>query len=284
LCEEIKVGIRYNVAEIIILLVSIRCLSSIKMINSTYKVKLQHFEGPFDLLLYFIQRDELDINDIDISKLTDDFLSYIRKLEELDLDVASEFILVAATLMRIKAKMLIPRKEIDEEGNEVDPREELVKRLLEYKQYKDVIDDFEGLEQSRASKLLRGNVKTEVKLLSEKALIDVELESLTTYKLFKAFRTVLERYKNVQDKYVHQIVKYPYTLKDQQAYLRSRLSDGKEYSFVEIFGDLDNRMHAIVTFLALLELVNEQVISFIDRVGANNFFLKLSDQYSSEEE
>jgi len=250
----------------------------------TYTVKLQHFEGPFDLLLYFIQKDELDIHDIDISKLTDDFLAYIQQLERLDLDVASEFILVAATLMRIKAKMLIPRKEIDEEGNEVDPREELVKRLLEYKLYKDVIDDFKDLEQARAQKVLRGNVNSEIKVLAEKALVDVELESLTTYKLFKAFRSVLERYKNVQDKYVHQIVKYPYTLKDQQAYIRTLLADGKEYNFVDIFAPLDNRMHAIVTFLAMLELVNEEVIKMIDRIGANNFYLQIQERGKSEEE
>jgi len=254
------------------------------MIKPTYTVKLQHFEGPFDLLLYFIQRDELDIYDIDISKITDDFLSYIRKLEEMDLDVASEFILVAATLMRIKAKMLIPRKEIDEEGNEVDPREELVRRLLEYKQYKDVIEDFKGLEKERAQKVLRGNVNAEIKVLAKEALIDVELESLTTYKLFKAFRTVLDRYQNVQDKYVHQIVKYPYTLKDQQAFLRNFLSNGQQYSFVDIFSLLDNRMHAIVTFLALLELVNDQVIKLVDRIGTNNFFLQIAGYYSDEEE
>ncbi len=253
------------------------------MVNSTYKVKLQHFEGPFDLLLYFIQRDELDIHDIDISKLTQDFLEYIRKLEELDLDVASEFILVAATLMRIKAKMLIPRKEVDVEGNEIDPREELVKRLLEYKQYKDVIDDFKGMERDRAQKVLRGNTKSEIKALAEKALIDVELETLTTYKLFKAFRSVLERYKNVQDRYVHQIVKYPYTMKDQQAFLRSTLADGQERSFEQIFSQLDNRMHAIVTFLSLLELVNDQVIKLVDRIGSNNFFIRIANRDQEEE-
>ena len=251
--------------------------------TSTYKVKIQHFEGPFDLLLYFIQRDELDIHDIDISKITDDFLEYIRQLEALDLDVASEFILVAATLMRIKAKMLIPRKEVDEEGNEIDPREELVQRLLEYKQYKSVIDEFKDREQERARKTLRGNVNAEIKALAEHALIDVELETLTTYKLFKAFRTVLERYKNVKDKYVHQIVKYPYTLKDQQAYLRNLISDGKEYSFLKLFEKLDNRMHAIVTFLALLELINAQVVRMMDGLEKNSFYIQLDINNSEEE-
>lgn len=247
------------------------------MNRATYKVKIDHFEGPFDLLLYFIQRDELDIYDIDISKITDEFLEYIKKLERLDLDVASEFILVAATLMRIKSKMLIPRKELDEEGNEVDPREELVKRLLEYKQYKDVIDDFKDMEKERAEKILRGNTSNEIKVLASQVLDDVELETLTTYKLFKAFRNVLERYKNREDRYVHQIVKYPYTMKDQSAFLRSLLADGKEYDFGQIFGKLDNRMHAIVTFLALLELVNAQFIKMFDNSSTtNSFYLRIN--------
>jgi len=253
--------------------------------RATYKVKIDHFEGPFDLLLYFIRRDELDIYDIDISKITEEFLAYIKKLEKLDLDVASEFILVAATLMRIKSKMLIPRKELDEEGNEVDPREELVKRLLEYKQYKDVIQDFKDLEKHRAEKILRGNTSSEIKVLASQVLDDVELETLTTYKLFKAFRSVLERYKNREDKYVHQIVKYPYTMKDQSAFLRSQLADGKDYDFVQIFAKLDNRMHAIVTFLALLELVNAQVITlFDDSSHANSFYLRIAQNSDYSEQ
>jgi len=248
-----------------------------------YTVKIQHFEGPFDLLLYFIQRDELDIYDIPIANITDDFLAYIKQLEALDLDVASEFILVAATLMRIKAKMLIPRKEVDVEGNEIDPREELISKLLEYKQYKDVIGNFSDLEKQRAEKLIRGNLSSEIKVLSEKALVDVELETLTTYKLFKTFRNVLERYKNQQDRIVHQIVKYPYTLKDQQAYIRNVTANGSQLSFEDLFKDLDNRMHAIVTFLALLELINSQVMKLIDRIETNSFFIQKVIGISEEE-
>ena len=91
--------------------------------SETYSIKLPQFEGPFDLLLFFIERDELDIYDIPIFKITTDFLSYIHQMEHLDIELASEFILVAATLMRIKAKMLLPRYEKDEEGNEIDPRD-----------------------------------------------------------------------------------------------------------------------------------------------------------------
>ena len=100
------------------------------MQDDIYKIKLPQFEGPFDLLLFFIERDELDIYDIPIAQITDEFLRYTHQLDELNIEVASEFILVAATLMRIKAKTLLPRKELDEEGNEIDPREELVQRLI----------------------------------------------------------------------------------------------------------------------------------------------------------
>ena len=107
---------------------------------------------------------------------------------------------------------------------------------------------------------------------------------MTTYKLFKAFKNVLERQKNREDKYVHQIVKYPYTLKDQQAYIRSMISDGQKYSFDDIFKGLDNRMHAIVTFLALLELVNAQVLKMIEGLGKNNFYLTIGQMFNNSEE
>ena len=250
----------------------------------SYTVRIAHFEGPFDLLLYFIQRDELDIYDIPIAKITDDFLAYIQELERLNIDIASEFILVAASLMRIKAKMLIPRKELDEDGNEIDPREELVTRLLEYKRYKEVLGTFEEMEQERSLKIERGNAKAEIKKISAKALVDVELESLNTYNLFKAFRRALERYKNVQDKYIHQIVKFPYTVKDQQIYIKDRLKDVDKLDFDDLFKDLENRMHAIVTFLALLELVNAQMIKITDGVSTNSFWLSLGNSADIEEE
>lgn len=245
------------------------------MIMDSYTVKTQYFEGPFDLLLYFIQRDELDINDIPIAKITADFLDYIKTLESLNLDVAAEFILVAATLMRIKAKMLIPRKELDEEGNEIDPRKELVQKLLEYKRYKEVLSDLEQMADVRASKVFRGNVKKEIKSMSEIALVDVELESVSTYKLFKAFQKVLERYRSIQDKYIHKIVKHPYTVKEEQEYLKSYLRKGVQSPFEEVFGDVTERMQAIVRFLALLELINNQEIIITDGLDCNNFWLEL---------
>ena len=133
-----------------------------------YKIKIPLFEGPFDLLLFFIERDEIDIMDIPISEITRDFLEYISDLEKMNIEVASEFIVVAATLMRIKSKMLLPRLSLDEDGNEIDPRDELVEHLLEYKKYKSVIEDFSNLEEYRMSKSSRGNLFSEINIITKR--------------------------------------------------------------------------------------------------------------------
>ena len=249
-----------------------------------YKIKIQQFEGPFDLLLFFIERDELDIHDIDVSKITDDFLAYIRELEELNIDVASEFILVAATLMRIKAKMLIPRKELDEDGNEIDPREELVQKLLEYQRYKDIIDELKNLELDRSLKHHRGYTKVELKQLATKALVDIELESISLSKLFKAFETVISRYENRIERVVHQIIQYPYTIKSQRKKIKATILKFDRCSFEQLFDQMENRIEAIVTFLALLELLTTQKVSLTAGLGVNNFWIERGDNYNTEEE
>ena len=238
-----------------------------------YKVKLQQFEGPFDLLLFFIQRDELDIYDIPIAQITDEFLSYIKKLEELNLDVASEFILVAATLMRIKAKMLLPRKEKDEEGNEIDPREELTQRLLEYKKYKDILDEMRKMEEGRGTKFNRGNISSEMRDIATRALVDVELESLTLYRLLSTFQRLMEDHQIRGAKTVHRIVKYNYTIEDQQKSILDKVAKKGRVDFRMLFEDLENRIHAIVTFLGLLELLNLQRINVTQGEGVNNFWI-----------
>jgi len=242
----------------------------------TYNIKTTQFEGPFDLLLFFIERDEIDINDIPIAQITQDFLEYIRHLESLNLDVASEFILVAATLMRIKAKMLIPRKEIDAAGNEIDPREELVQKLLEYKKFKSVIEEFSQLEDTRNFKFLRGNIETEWKSLADKALVDVELESLSLYKLFHTFHQLLSKFENRSNKPLPKIVTYQYSIEDQQSFILSKMKQKKKLNFIDLFTGLENRIHAVVTFLALLELLNLQNITILQGEGTNNFWLKNS--------
>jgi segregation and condensation protein A len=247
--------------------------------TATYNIHLPQFEGPFDLLLFFIERDELDINNIPIHTITEDFLAYIRQMESLNVDLASEFILVAATLCRIKAKMLIPRKPVDEEGNEIDPREELVTRLLEYKRYKSVLDEMRQFEEARALREHRGNVSRELQQIATKALVDVELESLTLFKLLKTFEKLVNRMELDDKKHVvHTIVKFDYTIAAQQDYIFSKIEKGKKADFVALFAKLENRIVAIVTFLALLELLNMQQVAITQGLGMNNFWVRMPEE------
>ncbi len=237
----------------------------------SFTIKLKQFEGPFDLLLFFIERDELDIYDIPIAKITHDFLDYIHQMEQLNLDLASEFILVAATLMRIKAKMLLPRKEIDDEGNEIDPRQELVQRLMEYKRYKSVLEEFESLELRRMQQAARGNIDHELKKFAEKAFIEAEWESVTLFKLMKAFERMVTQFE--ERKYVHRVYNFLYTILDQQEFIQDLISQKGKVNFEDIFVGCENRIHAIITFLAMLELLNQQKINIVLGEGLNNFWI-----------
>lgn len=249
----------------------------------TFTIKLPVFEGPFDLLLFFIERDELDINNIPIAKVTDDFLDYLHHLEAMNIDVASEFIVVAATLMRIKAKLLLPRKQVDDEGNELDPRQELVERLLEYKRYKSVLEDLRRLEEVRAFMSPRGFATAELRKLAETTLADAEMESVSLYRLLRVFERLLTRYEDDQKaKRVHTVYNFNYTIQGQREYLRGKLQRDAKTSFEEVFLNLENRIHAIVTFLALLELLNAQEVALIQGEGMNNFWLALPEEVLEE--
>lgn len=244
-----------------------------------FEIKLPLFEGPFDLLLFFIERDELDIYDIPISNITKDFLEYIAHLEKLNIEVASEFILVASSLMRIKAKMLIPRPEQDEEGNEIDPRQELVQRLIEYKKYKAVVDDFSEMEQLRRSKSTRGNISKELKVLAEKNNVEVELQDVDLYKLLKIFQQSIEKYKNSSENTQHDVIQYPFTIEQQKEQLLDNLEKHTKYSFEEIIKESPTKVGVIFNFLAILELLQLNLISIKIGEGYNNFWLTKTNQH-----
>lgn len=239
----------------------------------TYQIVLPQFEGPFDLLLFFIERDELDIYDIPIHTLTNDFLGYIRNMESLNVELASEFILVAATLMRIKVKTLLPRKELDEEGNEIDPREELVRRLLEYKQYKSVTKDLELLEAERQTKEPRGNIIAEQKKISEINAVEAELESVSLYKLLKVFQKVANRYHDRNLKVQHTIIHYDYSIKERKGHILGILKTNKKASYTDLFAECENRIHAVFTLLAVLEMVQLNDCKIQIGKGYNNFWI-----------
>ena len=241
--------------------------------NGNFEVKLPLFEGPFDLLLFFIERDELDIYDIPISKITRDFLDYLHHLDTLNVEVASEFILVAATLMRIKSRMLLPRPQLDEQGNEIDPREELVKHLLEYKKYKSVIESFQKMEDAELAKEKRGNIIKELRHLAESSNLEAELQDVDLFKLMTVFEKVLRRYEAEKNKPVHQIIQYPYTIEEQKEYLLGQVQARQTVSFVDIVTAFPTRIALIFNFLAILELLAIGQLGIQVGEGYNNFWI-----------
>jgi segregation and condensation protein A len=240
----------------------------------SFEVKISQFEGPFDLLLFFIERDELDIYDIPISQITENFLLYLKELEKLNIEVASEFILVAAKLMRIKAKMLLPRPQLDEEGNEIDPREELVKHLLEYKKYKSVLQELIAMESDMLKKEKRGNVIKELKKLSETVNVESELQRIDLYKLLKVYQKVLKRFEIESEKPIHKVVQYPYTISEQKDFILQKVIEKRRLSFMQVIDYNRGKIGVIYNFLAILELLQLHQIGISIGDGYNNFWIE----------
>ena len=216
----------------------------------------------------------MDIHDIPISTITNDFLDYIHQLEKMNIEVASEFILVAATLMRIKAKMLLPRPTLDEHGNEIDPREELVRHLLEYKRFKSVVPHLASLEEERSQKEARGNIIKELKKLSENSNVEFELQGLDLYKLLKVFENTMRKYSDAQNRPIHKVVQYPYTIDGQRKFIVRKLANVRKVSFVEVIDHDPNKIAVIFSFLAILDLLQQRVITLHLGMGYNNFWIE----------
>lgn len=232
-----------------------------------YKIKLSHFEGPLDLLLFFIKRDEIDIYDIPISKITKDFIDYIRMLEQLDLEVAGDFILMAATLMQIKVKMLLP-KELDEKGEEIDPRADLVKALLEYKRYKEMSEELSFMESNMRNYSFRGNYEYDSK--QEITNYEVLLKNITIYDLIKAFKKVLL---DKASEPVHEIQKWNVTIDEQMEYISKKLKEKNQITFIELMKEITNKIRIIVTFIAILEMVKSGKIGLKESNSYNDFII-----------
>lgn len=243
------------------------------IMSAPFLIHLPQFEGPFDLLLFFIERDELSINDIPIHKITNDFLDYIQHMERLNIEVASEFILVAATLMRIKAKMLLPRKELDEAGNEIDPRQELIQQLLEYKRFKEVVEILKQFEDHRSLRYSRGGQKKEVEELVKLLADEAELETITLFKLLKAYQRTMEKYKNKNERVVHTISPFKYSTEKEKEKLVAFVQSRAKVSFSEVFTACESKIHAVFIFLGMLELIQQQLLSIVIGEGNNNFWL-----------
>jgi len=244
----------------------------------SYQIRLPQFEGPFDLLLFFIERDELDIYNIPITRITNDFLDYIHQQENLNVELSSEFILFISTLMRIKAKMLLPRKELDEQGNEIDPRDELVNKILEYKRFKEASAQMAEMEANRMLMIKRGNIQRELAAIGEEAGEGTEITQLTLFKLMKAFEKAMQKYSDRVNKPVHTVIRYNYTMEDSRKQMLSIARTEKTVSFEKIFEACENRVHAIFLFLSVLELIQLHYLRILIGEGKNNFIIEYDQE------
>jgi segregation and condensation protein A len=221
-----------------------------------YQVKLEAFEGPLDLLLYLIRKNELNIYDIPISLITEQYLHYIELMQELNLDVAGEFLVMASTLIHVKSRMLLPRPEpsLDDDGTEEDPREALVRRLLEHAKYRAAADQLREREAVRAAQYMRPDER-----VADAAGADYEPElEVDLFGLMAAFRGVLERAARRP-----RMVLPPeqISIEGRMTQLLARLSETDACGFEELFADGDgSRAFMIVTFLALLEMIRLKLV------------------------
>ncbi len=252
------------------------------MNTATYQIKLDQFEGPFDLLLFFIERDELDIYNIPITRIINDFLEFIHQGEKLNIELSSEFILFVSTLMRIKARLLLPRKEVDAQGNEIDPRQELIDKILEYKRFKEAAVQMAEMEALRMLMVKRGNLQKELSEIGEESSEGTEIQTITMFRLMKAFEKVMQRVHDRQNKPVHTVVRYNYTMEGSRDYMLDFIEKEKTVAFEKVFEVCEDRIHAIFLFLSILELSQQKYMKLIVGEGRNNFIVEWNENRAEE--
>ncbi len=231
-----------------------------------YRVSLSEFEGPLDLLLFFIKRDELDIYDIPIAHITKSFMEYLDAMQELNLEIAADFIYMASVLMSIKAKMLLPRPEVPAgELDEFDPRTELVQKLLEYKRFKEVALNMQLLEEDRRQLFPRLTFEH-----IEASEIEDETKRPTLFDLIRAYQLAM---KNMPKITVHEVKKIPVTIEQQTEFLLKKLDEHIQISFIKTVAEFAERITIVVTFLAILEMAKMRLVNIIVREDYSDFWL-----------
>ena len=248
---------------------------------SEYKVQLDSFAGPLDLLLYLVRKEEVDIYDIPISHVTGQYIQYVEMLKMLDIDLAGEFLVMAATLMEIKSIMLLPRQEPDQDGERhmPDPRAELVRQLLEYKKFKDAANLLQDAAEERKLRFTRSDTILEkVKPTQEPEL---DLDQVSIWSLLEAFDSILKATGNLNTNYDHITDDTPIDL--YQIELLHRLQNEGPMALQKVFEDCDNRLMMIGLFLAMLELMRNHLIWVEQPEATGPIYLKPLTSESAEE-
>lgn len=239
-----------------------------------YSVKIDEFEGPLDLLLHLIKEDNIDIYDISIDKITKDYLDYINKMEELNINVASSYLVMASELMEIKSKSLLPsnkKEEVSENEEEVS-RERLINKLIEYKKYKEITSSFKELESLRKEIYIKSpeNIKN---YIDEKITND---NDISVNDLIKAFSLFLER-KNLEKPLNTKITNKEYSVKERKSSIRNILKERKKLEFTELFNEY-NKSFIVVTFLSILEMTKDNEIDLKQEDNFSKIYIELKVQ------
>ncbi|WP_069649503.1 segregation and condensation protein A [Caloranaerobacter ferrireducens] len=240
-----------------------------------YNVVLEVFEGPLDLLLHLIDKNEVDIKDIPISKITEQYLEYLEKMKDLDLEITSEFLLMAATLLEIKSKMLLPKKK-DEgtqlEIDEIDPREDLVRKLIEYKRFKEAAVKLKEKEELQRKLFFKPREEIELDMQNEK----LELEDVKIEDLLKIFCDIVKK-NNVQTKKIriHEIKRDEISIEESMKKIKKILSKKRSITFSDLFDENSSRIYIVVTFLSLLELMKLKIIAIKQEKNFGNIYITL---------
>lgn len=224
----------------------------------SYKLRLDIFEGPLDLLLYLIKKNDIDIKDIPIVEVTEQYMEYIEMMKMLDLEIVGDFLVMAATLIQIKSKMLLPPDPTEEEGEELDPRDELARRLLEYKRFKEIADTLESHELQRKDYYPRNLDEEEVEQIKSDSR-EVFFEA-SLFDLINAFQEALNR---TPEEIIHEIIQEEYTVEDKIHDILHDLIKQERMSVHTIFKKCRNRSEIIVSFIAVLELIRLREIKAI---------------------
>ena len=235
-----------------------------------YKINLDIFEGPLDLLLYFIKRDEINIYDIPIARITAEYLEYLEMMTRLDLQIAGEFVEMASTLMQIKSRMLIPRvREAVEEETMEDPRTELVQKLLEYQRYKELAKELERLEEKQLPFFSR---EPNLSYLDTKVQSDDVLHRITLFEILAAFKAVMDRLPD--DSFGHEVVTEEANVRDQIEFIYGHFIRRTKVNFSELTKRIRSRVTLIVTFMAVLEMMKTQQVRVLQAETFDDFIIE----------
>ncbi len=226
----------------------------------SYKLKLDVFEGPLDLLLFLIKKNDIEIKDIPISKITEQYLQYIDMMKMLDLDIVGDFLVMAATLMQIKSRMLLPPDPVDDNTQVVDPRDELVQRLLEYNRFKEIASDLQQKENYRQDLFSRALDEEKAKQLRDDAK-----EVYVDTSLFDLITALTDALKKIPEDKLHEVIRDEFTVEQKIHDVLHFLIDKPQIQLSELFGKARSKGEVIVTFLAVLELIRLKEVRVVQK-------------------